>query len=108
MRETIRFSAQLRLDKNNPVHDTPNGLEEHIDLIMKTFELTREAELLVGNEEDGGLTFDQKKRLSIAVEVAASPSIVFLGEQFIGGFRLYCLIQIATHQMHRFCFCCIR
>mmetsp|Transcript_13283 Transcript_13283/g.25371 ORF Transcript_13283/g.25371 Transcript_13283/m.25371 type:complete len:746 (-) Transcript_13283:283-2520(-) len=84
VRETIRFSAQLRLDKNNPVYDTPNGLEEHIDSIMKTLELTSEAELLVGNEEDGGLTFEQKKRLSIAVEVAASPSIVFLDEPTSG------------------------
>ncbi len=80
VRETIRFSAQLRLDKTDPVYDTPDGLEAHIDFIIKALELQREADILVGNEEEGGLTFEQKKRLSIAVELAASPSIVFLDE----------------------------
>ena len=43
-------------------------------------ELTNEADILVGSAEEEGLTFEQKKRLSIAAELAASPSIVFLGE----------------------------
>ena len=78
VRETIRFSAQLWLDKSNPVYNELNGLEEHINFIIDTLELTAEADTLVGNEEEGGLTFEQKKRLSIAVEIAASPSIIFL------------------------------
>lgn len=49
-------------------------------MIIQALELTREADVLVGSEDDGGLTFEQKKRLSIAVELAASPSIVFLDE----------------------------
>lgn len=77
VRETIRFSAKLRLDKSSPVYDTPHGLDRHIDSIIKTLELTKEVDMLVGSEEEGGLTFEQKKRVSIAVEVAASPSIVF-------------------------------
>lgn len=84
VRETIRFSAQLRLEKSNPVYNTPNGLEDHIDSIIRTLELTREADSLIGSEEGGGLTFEQKKRLSIAVEVAASPSIIFLDEPTSG------------------------
>lgn len=80
VRETIRFSALLRLEKSNPVYQTPDGLTEHIEFIIKTLELTNEADILVGSEEEGGLTFEQKKRLSIAVELAASPSIVFLDE----------------------------
>lgn len=32
------------------------------------------------NEGTAGLSFEQKKRLSIAVELAASPSIIFLDE----------------------------
>eukprot|EP00581_Thalassiosira_minuscula_P015180 CAMPEP_0183715372 /NCGR_PEP_ID=MMETSP0737-20130205/9619_1 /TAXON_ID=385413 /ORGANISM="Thalassiosira miniscula, Strain CCMP1093" /LENGTH=1519 /DNA_ID=CAMNT_0025944463 /DNA_START=22 /DNA_END=4581 /DNA_ORIENTATION=- len=84
VRETIRFSAQLRLQKSDPVYNTPNGLEQHINFIIDVLELTREADSLVGNEEEGGLTFEQKKRLSIAVEVAASPSIIFLDEPTSG------------------------
>ena len=57
-----------------------DGIEGHIDTIIKALELTREVDVLVGSEDDGGLTFEQKKRLSIAVELAANPSIVFLDE----------------------------
>ena len=84
VRETIIFSAQLRLDAKNPIYDEPGGLDEHVDSIIRVLELTHEADILVGNEEDGGLTFEQKKRLSIAVELAASPSIVFLDEPTSG------------------------
>lgn len=80
VRETIRFSAELRLESSDPVYDSEGGIEGHIDTIIKALELTREADVLVGSEDDGGLTFEQKKRLSIAVELAASPSIVFLDE----------------------------
>lgn len=43
-------------------------------------ELTGLRNALIGTEEDYGLSFEQKKRLSIAVELAASPSILFLDE----------------------------
>lgn len=43
-------------------------------------ELTALRDALVGTEDDHGLSFEQKKRLSIAVELAASPSIIFLDE----------------------------
>ena len=100
VRETIRFSAELRLEKDNPVYDTLLGLEKHIDFIIKTLELTREADTLVGSEEEGGLTFEQKKRLSIAVELAASPSIVFLDEPTSGlDARAALLVMTALRKM---------
>lgn len=43
-------------------------------------ELTNLSHTLVGTDEGVGLSFEQKKRLSIAVELAASPSIIFLDE----------------------------
>ena len=55
VRETIKFSAELRLEKTNPVYSTPDGLDHHVDHIIKTMELTREADVLVGNAEEGGL-----------------------------------------------------
>lgn len=84
VRETIRFSAQLRLDKTNPLHKFPDELELYVDQIIETIGLTREADLLVGTNEANGLTFEQKKRLSIAVELAASPSLIFLDEPTSG------------------------
>ena len=38
------------------------------------------SDALVGSDETFGLSFEQKKRLSIAVELAASPSVIFLDE----------------------------
>jgi ABC-type multidrug transport system ATPase subunit len=45
---------------------------------LKTLELTNLQDLQVGSDAGGGLSFEQKKRLSIAVEVAANPSVLFL------------------------------
>ena len=76
--ETILFSARLRLDEKQVKTD-----EEKIAFVhslMKTLELVSFADSLVGTAEGGGLSFEQKKRLSIAVELAASPSIIFLDE----------------------------
>ncbi|KAL9185143.1 LOW QUALITY PROTEIN: hypothetical protein ACHAXT_002920 [Thalassiosira profunda] len=100
VRETIKFSAELRLEKTNPVYSTPDGLDHHVDHIIKTMELTREADVLVGNAEEGGLTFEQKKRLSIAVELAASPSVVFLDEPTSGlDARAALLVMTALKKM---------
>ena len=84
VRETITFSAVLRLDRTNPVFQTPDGIKNHVNLVIDMLELQNEADLLVGNSEEGGLTFEQKKRLSIAAELAASPSVVFLDEPTSG------------------------
>lgn len=84
VKETILFSAKLRLDESNPVFLEPNGLDKHVEQVIHALELTSETNMLVGSEEGGGLSFEQKKRLSIAVEVAASPAIIFLDEPTSG------------------------
>ena len=48
--------------------------------LQKQVELTSLRDVLVGTDETYGLSFEQKKRLSIAVELAASPSVLFLDE----------------------------
>jgi ABC-type sulfate/molybdate transport systems ATPase subunit len=80
IRETIRFSAELRLDRTHPARTSPAEMDQHVNEMIAMFELQKQADVLVGNEEEGGLTFEQKKRLSIAVELAASPSVLFLDE----------------------------
>lgn len=84
VRETIRFSAELRLDRAHPVRKTREGMDQHVEEMINMLELENMADVLVGNEEEGGLSFEQKKRLSIAVELAASPSILFLDEPTSG------------------------
>lgn len=79
VRETILFSARLRLDSSVP----DSTKEKFVDQVMRMLELTSLANTLVGDDESGGLSFEQGKRLSIAVELAASPSVLFLdGERF--------------------------
>ena len=66
------------------MYSTPDGLSKHVEDILETLELTKEADYLVGSKEAGGLSIEQTKRLSIAVELAALPSIVFLDEPTSG------------------------
>uniref|UniRef100_A0A7S4ACS2 ABC transporter domain-containing protein n=1 Tax=Pseudo-nitzschia australis TaxID=44445 RepID=A0A7S4ACS2_9STRA len=82
VRETVLFSGLLRLDSNKV--KTNQEKEQFCDTVIKILELTPLATCLVGSDEEGGLSFEQKKRLSIAVELAASPSIIFLDEPTTG------------------------
>jgi ABC-type multidrug transport system ATPase subunit len=78
VRETVLFSGRLRLDANKVRSD--NQKKRYCDMVLQILELTPLADTLVGNSDEGGISFEQKKRLAIAVELAASPSILFLDE----------------------------
>lgn len=84
VKETVEFSAQLRLLRDNSITATYEGRLQFVDYVLEMMELTNIAELQVGSYEEGGLTFEQRKRLGIAVELAASPSILFLDEPTSG------------------------
>jgi ABC-type multidrug transport system ATPase subunit len=83
IRETVEFSAKLRLEETDPAV-TPESITKFVDETLNTLELTNLQNLQVGSDAGGGLSFEQKKRLSIAVEVAANPSILFLDEPTSG------------------------
>lgn len=70
----------MRLDESIPVETK----KKFVDQVLAMLELDEEADLLVGSDNTGGLSFEQKKRLSIAVELAANPSIIFLDEPTSG------------------------
>lgn len=76
VRETVLFSARLRLDRD--VIQNEEDIHEYVDVVLRDVELDELADALVGDDEGAGLSFEQKKRLSIAVELAASPSIIFV------------------------------
>lgn len=80
VRETVLYSARLRLDSNNSAVSSDEDKVKFVDEVLHTLELEPLADCLVGDSLDGGLSFEQRKRLSIAVELAASPSIIFLDE----------------------------
>ena len=79
IRETVEFSAKMRLDESIPM----KAKLKFVDLILAMLELDSIAGFLVG-DDTGGLSFEQKKRLSIAVELASNPSIIFLDEPTSG------------------------
>ena len=81
IRETVAFSAKMRLDENDPAV-TMESIESFVDQTLRMLELTAIQHYLVGSDLTGGLSFEQKKRLSIAVELAANPSIIFLDGEF--------------------------
>mmetsp|Transcript_60004 Transcript_60004/g.177918 ORF Transcript_60004/g.177918 Transcript_60004/m.177918 type:complete len:1485 (-) Transcript_60004:28-4482(-) len=85
VRETIAFSAHMRLDSRaDPSMKHYKKRDQFVDNIIRMMELGPQESLLVGDDETGGLSFDQRKRLSIAVELAASPSVIFLDEPTSG------------------------
>lgn len=79
IRETCDFSAKLRLDEGNPAV-TPESTAKFVEQTLDMLELSSIQDLQVGSDETGGLSFEQRKRLSIAVELVANPSILFLDE----------------------------
>jgi ABC-type multidrug transport system ATPase subunit len=70
VRETVVFCARLRLDASNPAINDDAGKLRFVDHVLETMELTDIQTLQVGSYEEGGLTFEQRKRLAIACELA--------------------------------------
>lgn len=69
----------MRLDDSISLEDKL----KFVDHVLAMLELDAIAGFLVGNDT-GGLSFEQKKRLSIAVELASNPSCIFLDEPTSG------------------------
>jgi len=62
--------------------------------MMELVELTPLTNLLVGSPADTGLSVEQRKRLSIAVELISNPAIVLMDEPTSG----MPLLQLLKHQ----------
>ena len=77
---SAEFSAALRLPANVAARDRAAW----VDTIMALLELQPLANTMVGEAASGGMSFAQKKRVSIAVELAANPAILFLDEPTTG------------------------
>lgn len=73
-REAIEFAAALRL----PGGTTREARREWVTSVLNMLELLPLENTMVGSESRGGMSFEQKKRLSIGVELAANPAILFL------------------------------
>ncbi|KAJ6793163.1 putative ABC transporter G family member 31 [Iris pallida] len=78
--ESLLYSAWLRLSSHVDVETRKIFVEE----VMELVELTPLSGALVGLPGIDGLSTEQRKRLTIAVELVANPSIVFMDEPTSG------------------------
>jgi len=79
-REALRFSARLRLPRTT----TDEEIEKLINKKLKALGLESAADTIIGGGFKKGISGGQKKRVSIGVELIASPSIIFLDEPTSG------------------------
>ncbi|GAB2284885.1 transcription factor [Dionaea muscipula] len=78
--ESLIFSAWLRLSPDVDSQTRKMFVEE----VMELVELDSLREALVGLPGVNGLSTEQRKRLTIAVELVANPSIIFMDEPTSG------------------------
>ncbi|KAF6148984.1 hypothetical protein GIB67_002984 [Kingdonia uniflora] len=78
--ESLIFSAFLRLPEEVNKEEKMIFVEEVIDLV----ELDNLKDAIVGLPGISGLSTEQRKRLTIAVELVANPSIIFMDEPTSG------------------------
>ncbi|KAK7261881.1 hypothetical protein RIF29_28204 [Crotalaria pallida] len=78
--ESLLYSAWLRLDSSVDSNKRKMFIEE----VMELVELKPLRNSLVGLPGVSGLSTEQRKRLTIAVELVANPSIIFMDEPTSG------------------------
>ncbi|XVF68990.1 hypothetical protein PTKIN_Ptkin11bG0045400 [Pterospermum kingtungense] len=78
--ESLWFSSSLRLPKEISKTQRRDFVEE----VMRLVELDNLRHALVGLPGNTGLSTEQRKRLTIAVELVANPSIIFMDEPTSG------------------------
>ncbi|PHT41424.1 hypothetical protein CQW23_20278 [Capsicum baccatum] len=78
--ESVIFSAWLRL---HPQIDSKKKYE-FVKEVLEIIELDGIKDVLVGMPGVSGLSTEQRKRLTIAVELVANPSIIFMDEPTTG------------------------
>lgn len=80
IRESLLFSAFMRL----PKEVTDQEKKIFVDEVMELVELNGLKDAIVGLPGVNGLSTEQRKRLTVAVELVANPSIIFMDEPTSG------------------------
>ncbi|XP_057980716.1 pleiotropic drug resistance protein 2-like [Malania oleifera] len=78
--ESLLYSAWLRLSSDVKAETR----KMFVDEIMELVELKSQRDALVGLPGVDGLSIEQRKRLTVAVELVANPSIIFMDEPTSG------------------------
>ncbi|GAX73712.1 hypothetical protein CEUSTIGMA_g1165.t1 [Chlamydomonas eustigma] len=78
--EALVFSARLRLPNSTTKHE----VQAYVDEVLELVDLTELMFDLVGLPGQSGLSVEQRKRLTIATEMVANPSVMFMDEPTSG------------------------
>ncbi|XP_059632028.1 pleiotropic drug resistance protein 3-like [Cornus florida] len=78
--ESVAYSAWLRL----PPEIVPETKAKFVEEVLEIIELDNIRDSLVGIPGVSGLSTEQRKRLTIAVELVSNPSIIFMDEPTSG------------------------
>ncbi|KUJ23287.1 uncharacterized protein LY89DRAFT_777066 [Mollisia scopiformis] len=79
VRATLSFSAQLR----QPQHISDEVKNEYVEEIIEMLDMGEFADAVVG-VPGSGLSLEQRKRMTVGVELVAKPSLLFLDEPTSG------------------------
>ncbi|EGC34351.1 hypothetical protein DICPUDRAFT_153464 [Dictyostelium purpureum] len=81
VREALRFSAKLRQEPNIPIEEK----YAYVEQVLEMMEMKHLGDALIGDLDTGiGLSVEERKRLTIGVELVAKPHILFLDEPTSG------------------------
>ncbi|KAI8351922.1 ABC-2 type transporter-domain-containing protein [Mortierella sp. GBAus27b] len=81
VREALRFSAYLR----QPANVSEAEKDVYVEEIIQILEMESIADAMVGTTESGlGISVEERKRLTIGVELVAKPKLLFLDEPTSG------------------------
>ncbi|KAI9314279.1 ABC-2 type transporter-domain-containing protein [Dichotomocladium elegans] len=81
VREAMRFSAYLRQDSQVPQAEK----DAYVEQIIQLLEMEDIADAQIGEIETGfGISIEERKRLTIAMELVAKPKLLFLDEPTSG------------------------
>ena len=80
VRETITFTALLRLDRAVPLQQRRERAEE----VLREVDLLAVADTRIGSDVGGGISGGERRRLAIGVEVVHKPPLLLLDEPTSG------------------------
>ncbi|KAI8577910.1 hypothetical protein K450DRAFT_266269 [Umbelopsis ramanniana AG] len=81
VREALRFSAKMRQPQEVPLEEK----YEYVETVLKMMEMQDLGDALIGILEAGqGISVEERKRLTIGMELVAKPHILFLDEPTSG------------------------
>ncbi|ORX75152.1 ABC transporter G family protein [Basidiobolus meristosporus CBS 931.73] len=81
VREALQFSAKMRQPMDVPLEEK----YEYVETVLKMMEMQHLGDALIGMLEAGqGISVEERKRLTIGMELVAKPTILFLDEPTSG------------------------